>query len=216
MRPRGIGLAVVVGALACAPEVPGTHLYRLQPPAAPLGSEAAPCEPEARGSLLVRDLQVAAEYDDVRMAYRESEYQLQRYEYHEWAAPPGELVSDALRDGYAASAWFSRVEREQDASVAAVLHGRVLALEEVDLDATRWVAHLRLELELLDAKTHAPLWSHEYDATRPLEERSPNGLAAATSAILREVIDASGREMATVISGSCERGGDAAEPGPRS
>lgn len=205
MRPRGIWLAVVAAILACAPAVPTTHLYRLQLPTAP-GSEPAACEPRTRGSLLVRDMQVAGAYDDARMVYRESEYRLQRYEYHEWVTPPGELVSDALRDGYAASGWFARVEREHDASVEAALRGRVLAIEEVDLTRTRWVAHLRLELELLDARTHERLWAHEYDVTHPLAERSPNGLAAATSAVLREVIDASAPELAAVMSGPCARG----------
>lgn len=206
MRPRYIRLAVVAAMLACAPAIPTTHLYRLQLPTTP-GIEPAACDPAIRGSLFVRDMQVAGAYDDVRMVYRQSEYQLQRYEYHEWVAPPGELVSDALRDGYATSGWFARVERAQDASVTATLHGRVLALEEVDRTRTQWFAHLQLELELQDARTHARLWSHEYDLTHPLAERSPNGLAAATSALLREVIDASAPELAARISGPCARAG---------
>ena len=210
MRPRDLRVAVVAVMFACAPAVPTTHIYRLQLPTGP-GSEPATCEPATRGSLLVRDMQVAGAYDDARMVYRESEYRLQRYEYHEWVAPPGELVSDALRDGYAASGWFARVDRERDASVAAALQGRVLELEEVDVTRTRWFAHLRLELELLDARTHERLWSHEYDVTHPMEERSPTGLAAATSAVLREVIDASAPELAAVISGPCAR----SEPQPK-
>jgi ABC-type uncharacterized transport system auxiliary subunit len=200
MRPRAIWGAVVAATLACA--VPTTHLYRLQLPSAS-GVEPPACEPRTRGSLLVRDMQVAGAYDDARMVYSESEYRLERYEYHEWVAPPGELVSDALRDGYAASGRFARVERAHDGSVDAALHGRVLAIEEVDRGKTRWFAHLRLELELQDARTRERLWSHEYDVTQPMKERSPNGLAAAISAALREVIDASAPALAAVISGPC-------------
>ncbi|MDC0674473.1 ABC-type transport auxiliary lipoprotein family protein [Nannocystis radixulma] len=201
MRP-GIWAAMVAAILACAPTVPTTHLYRVQLPTTS-GVEPSPCEPEMRGSLLVRDMRVAGAYDDARMMYRESEYQLQRYEYHEWVVSPGGLVSDALRDGYAASGWFARVEREYDASIDAELHGRVLAIEEVDLTETQWIAHLRLELELLDARTSERLWSHEYDLTRPLEKRGPVGLAAAISAVLGEVIDASAPALAAAIPGPC-------------
>ncbi|MCY1013693.1 hypothetical protein OV079_50835 [Nannocystis pusilla] len=126
--------------------------------------------------------------------------------------PPGKLVSDALRDGYAASGWFARVEREPDASIDAELHGRVLAIEEVDLTETRWAAHLRLELELFDARTHERLWAHDYDLTRPLAERSPDGLAAAISAGLREVIDASAPSLGAASSRSCARAGARHQP----
>jgi uncharacterized lipoprotein YmbA len=206
MRPRSLCLAVVATVLACAPSVPRTHLYRLQLPAGPRGEPAA-CEPRARASLFVQDMQVAAAYDDARMIYRESEYQLQRYDYHEWAAPLGELVSDALGDGYAASGLFARVERAYDASTDATLHGRVTALEEVDLTPAQWVGHLRLELSLRDTKTSARLWSRDFDVTHPLRERSPSGLAAATSAMLREVIDASAPAIAVAISGPCVQSG---------
>lgn len=208
MRRRVVGTAAIAVALACAPAVPTTHLYRLHVPSAP-GVAPAACEPEARGSLLVRDMQVAGAYDDVRIVYRESEYRLQHYEYHQWAAEPGELVSDALRDGYAASGRFARVERERGVPVDADLHGRVLAIEEVDVTGARWFAHLRLELELVDAQTRERLWSHEYDRTRPLAERSPNGVAAATSAVLREVIDASAPALsAALCARSSARRGD--------
>jgi ABC-type uncharacterized transport system auxiliary subunit len=210
MKRRGLWVVVVAAAagLACAPSVPPSHFYRLQLPAE-RGMQPVACERQQRASLIVQDMQVAGAYDDARMVYRESEYQLQRYDYHEWAAPPGELVSDALRDGYDASGWFERVERGYDASADAGLYGRVIPLEEVDLGATRWVGHLRLELELRDVKTNARLWSHEYDVTQPMEQRSPGGLAAAASRMLREVIDASGPEMATVVSGACVRGASA-------
>ncbi|MFZ6180938.1 ABC-type transport auxiliary lipoprotein family protein [Nannocystis pusilla] len=211
MRPGHIWALVVAVVLACAPTVPTTRLYRVNLPTTP-GVAPWPCEPEARASLLVRDMRVAGAYDDARMMYRESEYRLQRYDYHEWIVPPGELVSDALRDGYAASGWFARVEREPDASIDAELHGRVLAIEEVDLTETRWAAHLRLELELFDARTHERLWARDYDLTRPLAERSPDGLAAAISAGLREVIDASAPSLGAASSRSCARAGAPAPP----
>jgi ABC-type uncharacterized transport system auxiliary subunit len=196
--------AVAAAILACAPMAPTTHLYRVELPAGP-GPAAPDHAPQACASLLVRDMQVAGAYDDVRMIYRESEYQLQRYEYHEWVVSPGILVSDALRDGYASSGRFARVEREYDASIDAVLQGRVLALEEVDLSRARWAAHLRLALELLDPRTHERLWSHEYDLMRPLEERSPRGMAGATSGVLREVIDVSAPALAAALSRLCAR-----------
>lgn len=207
MSPATARSAALAAVLACAPAMPTTRLYRLQPPA-PTACAATP-----RGSLRVRDMQVASAYDDARIAYRESAYQLRRYEYHQWAAPPGELVSDALRDGYAASGCFARVGRDHDAPADAELHGRVLALEEVDVTRTQWSAHLRIELDLRDARTHRRLWSHEYDLSRPLQPRSPDGLAAATSAALREVVDASASALATATSAASAAARDDGHPG---
>lgn len=189
-------------AVGCGNGAPQIRYYRLSPPqvevedARPVG---AGCEPGARPTLAIEELQVDAVYDDPRIVYRESEYELEYYNYHEWSAPPGQLVTDALRAAFGSTGLFGRIERDWSSEAAAVLRGRVHALEEVDRSSTRWDGRLALDLELVDERTDTRLWSDAFEIVRRLPERSPEGLAAATSAAVAEIVAESAPEIAAAL-----------------
>ena len=216
MRPGGNAGIVVAGIVAmglglgCRQPLPPTRHYRLSlPPGLATPGPAPRCADGRRPSIAVEELEVAAVYDDPRIVYRESEYQLEHYDYHLWGAVPGRLVGDALRGGYAASERFEQVVGGWERGMDGVVQGRLLALEEVDRSRTEWVAHVELQLELVDARTEQPLWSQHYEVTRPLPARSPEGLAAATSAVLGEIVEQSASAIATAL---VERPGGCEEP----
>jgi uncharacterized lipoprotein YmbA len=205
MRARLI--AFFVAAAACTRAVPETHHYRLELPVASMERTriASPCA-VAPASLMVDDLDVETAYEDVAIVYRESAYRLDRYHYHHWSAPPGQLVSDALRDGLSATGLFDRVGRAFDGDTDALVRGRVIAIEEVDRSKTRWIGRVELELELVDARTERRLWSQHFDASRELPRRSPEGLAAAVSDVLADIVQESAPAMATAMARSaCEQ-----------
>lgn len=189
----GLGLLMA----GCGQSLPPTRHYRLSLPVERVPVESSLRCPDGRRPVIaVEELEVDAAYDDPRIVYRESEYRIEHYDYHLWGAAPGRLVSDALRTGYASTERFERVEAARDDDVDAIVRGRLLALEEVDRTPTEWFAHVALELELVDVRTEARLWSQSFDASLPLRERSPTGLAAAASEVLAQVVRASAPSIA--------------------
>jgi ABC-type uncharacterized transport system auxiliary subunit len=193
-RFAAVGLLSISCALlaACAARIPETSYYRLVPPVATLAPEREP-----DGVVLVVDeLRVDTAYDDDRIAYRTSPYRLDYYEYHRWSAPPGLLVSDFLRSAYAKTGEFDRVVRELEPEAQVILSGRVIALEEIDRTELHWFGNVEIELELRDADTSRVLWSTRIHERESLDERSPEGLARATSRALRRAVARTAPEIA--------------------
>jgi ABC-type uncharacterized transport system auxiliary subunit len=182
-----IFLAAVLPASGCGGAAPPTNYYRLVP---------ADCGPEAPDRadlavLAVDELEVDSTYDDEQIVYRTSAYQLDRYYYHRWSAPPSRLVSDTLRLAYAASGRFAEVVPGPVDRAQVILRGRITALEEVDLTSERLVGRLELELRLEDATTGEILWSGRYAEEVPMRDRTPEALAQATSIALARIVEAS-------------------------
>lgn len=197
-------LVVVQAILGCASAPPPTKHYRLEIPAAPTEPES-PVEFEALGgtapSMMVEEFSVDTAYDDQRIVYREGPYVLEYYYYHRWSAPPGRLVAEALREAYADTGLFARVEPAWTPGIPVILRGRVQALEEIDRTKDRWVGHVELQLELLDAKTEEVLWTHHAEEYEPLTDRSPEGLARAVSSALQRVVQRTAPRLAILAVG---------------
>lgn len=205
----------------CASAPPPTKHYRLEVPAAPTEPESQ-VEFEALGgtepSMMVEEFSVDTAYDDQRIVYRESPYVLEYYYYHRWSAPPGRLVSEALREAYADTGLFARVEPAWTPGIPVILRGRVQALEEIDETKDQWVGHVELQLELLDAKTEEVLWTHHAEEYERLADRSPEGLARAVSSALQRIVQRTAPRLAAIAAGTAaEQSEDeevAAAPGP--
>jgi len=179
MTRRVCMLLVLVG---CARSTPATRYYQLVAPA----SVAAP-DQTGSAILAVEAFETDGPYDDARIVYRESRYRLDYYHYHRWAAAPGALVADFLRDAYGRSGRFRRVVAEADADSTVVLTGRVIALEEIDRQDGRWQARVALELALRDAAGGELVWSERLEETEPIQQRSPEGVARALSTAMARI-----------------------------
>jgi ABC-type uncharacterized transport system auxiliary subunit len=176
-----VGLLALIVAAACGGRMPETRYYRLVAPQV--------VERNASGPILaIEELAVDPAYDDPRMAYRESPHRVDYYEYHQWAADPGPLVSGFLRDAYDATGRFQRVTADHDPAATLLLGGRVLAIGEVDVTSRRWTAEIELELSLRDARTGDTLWSGRVRESEPVRARTPEALAAAVSRALARVV----------------------------
>lgn len=199
-----LGILLLSG---CGASIPPTRHYRLDPPAPTVTAEVDACPAFAPPDLVIDDFRVDAVYDDQRIAYRESPYRVRRYHYHRWGATPGKLVSDALRRAYDDTGLFRRVTRRWRPESVAELHGRVVALEELDATPTRWLGRVELELELVDPDTERTLWTESFTTSHRLQERSPEGLAAAVSKGVSEIAADSAADIASAIAtaGPCSK-----------
>jgi uncharacterized lipoprotein YmbA len=158
MSKIGAGLVLfsaLLTAASCA-GIPRTHYYVVQGPEV----EASDRTPgPAAATVGVAEFGVAPPYDQGRIVYRigEGGPEVGFYAYHRWAAPlssmlPG-LVASTLGDAIGAEI----VPYRSSAAHDAVLTGRLLMLEEMDLPEDQRI-RVRLALSLRDAGGDT-LWS---------------------------------------------------------
>ncbi|HTE51560.1 MAG TPA: ABC-type transport auxiliary lipoprotein family protein [Kofleriaceae bacterium] len=208
IRGETVAVAGLVAALTAAcfggGSTPQINYYALSPPDTVAKSGVAP-------AIAVEELRAQAPYDERRIVYRTSPYQLSYYEYDQWAAAPGVLVADYLRRAYQASGRFGLVLPRPGTDTAAILGGQVLAFEETgrskptekgasktDTDAaTTWKARIVLDLELRDAESGRILWTRRTEQEIALASRKPEALAAALSKALTEIAATTASEVAT-------------------
>jgi ABC-type uncharacterized transport system auxiliary subunit len=172
--------AASIACAACGGKLPETRFYQLAAPAA--------SAPRGDAVLVLETLTAEAAYDDDRIAYRTTPVRIDYYHYHRWSSPPGVMVSNYLEQALEASGRFRAVVRELTAAAPVVLGGRVLAIEEVDRSSSEWLARIVLELTLSDARTGEALWTDQIEATEPLRQRTPEGLAAALSTAMSRIV----------------------------
>lgn len=171
-----IALALVA---ACGGKLPDTRYYQLAPPAERVaGGEL---------TLVLEPLATDSGYDDERIVYRTTPYRLDYYQYHRWSAAPGTLISNYLEQALERSGKFRAVIREASSDAPAVLGGRVVAIEEVDLGPKRWVGRIVVELAVTDPRSGVVLWSEQFEETEPLDKQTPEGLARALSSAMGRI-----------------------------
>ncbi|HEY5949125.1 MAG TPA: ABC-type transport auxiliary lipoprotein family protein [Kofleriaceae bacterium] len=173
-------LAFVIALAACGGKMPETRFYQLAEPAGKPGGNTGT-------ALVIEALATDSAYDDERIVYRVTPYRLDYYNYHRWAAAPGTLIANYLERAFEKSGHFGAVTREANPAAAAILGGRVVAIEEIDQSKTRWLGRIVLELSLTDPASGTVLWSEQFEETEPLALQSPEGLARALSTALERI-----------------------------
>ena len=177
-----VALALVLA--ACGGSAPMTRYYQLAMP-----TTGGPID-TAGTVLAVEPLGADGAYDDDRIVYRVDPVRLDYYNYHHWSTTPGAMVGSYLEQAFARTGRFRSVVRDATADTAAVLGGRVIALEEVDDSKTTWSGHVAVELRLTDPKTSIVLWAHIYDEREPLATQTPEGLARALGVAMARIVRA--------------------------
>lgn len=167
-------LCLCSASCSSAPEI---RYYKLAMPEAEPSTTAEP----SLGSIAIEYLSSDAAYDDTRIVYRKSPYRLDYYYYHRWSAPPSVMITDALRQAFVDSGRFSSVAGGFTNNTELILSGRLVSLEEVDVDEESWEARLVLDLQLHRASDGALLWSQQIKNKQSVDERNPEGVAKALS-----------------------------------
>ena len=166
MRVSAIAVLIVGCLLAGCRTTPESRFYTLNMApsghAAPdFGIEVEPLrtsEPLARRDILIKKTPIQVEY----------------YAEDQWAADPGELVSEKL-----ASEFGHRPDAEKQIRVG----GQVLAFEQVDT-ANGVEAHIKLDLEFRKAganRLEEPALKKTYELSLPVEGGGPSSVAKALS-----------------------------------
>jgi uncharacterized lipoprotein YmbA len=200
-----LGVLLVTG---CS-QLPPTHYYLLEltpppaasPSAAAGASGADGAEPQAL-TIGVRPFAVDAPYDQDRIVYRVGERspEVGFYAYHLWAAPLSSMLPAGVASGLGGADGVALLE----SAVAghrydAFLHGRVLAVEEIDL-SDRQLVRASIELRLR-APDGAELWSHVVEARGETRTEEVADIVEAIAAALAEALVETRAELGQAIAG---------------
>ena len=102
-----------------------------------------------------------------RLVYGAGPVQLGTYEYQRWAEPPTEMVQDGLIASLRSSGQFRSVSAiSSNLRGEYLLRGHLNALDEVDKPEI--AARFSIQLELMDSKTGASLWTGSYSHDTPV------------------------------------------------
>lgn len=140
--------------------------------------------------LLVESVDAEGLYDDFRVIYRSSPYQVSYYSYDFWVKKPAVLIKQSILKFFRGSGIFKRViDKYTLFEPDLILKSRLFTIEEVD-KGSAWYARLSLEIEIYNFKTKKSLWLHRFDRKLAMEKKEVTLLPEAISKILRsELLD---------------------------
>jgi hypothetical protein len=159
----------------------------------------AQLHPKIDKTLYIEPVRVDPLYDDFRVIYRVSPYELQYYSYVFWAKKPDGLFRDAIGDYLILKEGFPRVTLDVlQGDPKIVLRANVRLIEEID-NPKVWFARLAMDLEFLEFKTGRSFLRHSFDRRLPLPVRKARALPAVLSRILTEELDIAVHKLAGVM-----------------
>jgi len=161
----------------------------------PMDRDVQP-HPRVDKVLYLEPVRVDPLYDDYRVIYRLSPYELKYYSSVFWAKKPDALFREAMSDYLLRKEGFPRIMLDVlQGDPAVVLRSNVRLIEEID-NPKVWFGRLAMDLEFLEFKTGQRLVTHSFDKRKPLGERKVEFLPAVLSAILVEELDIAVRKLA--------------------
>lgn len=158
-----------------------------------------PALPKIERRLLVEAPACDPLYDDIRIVYRVSPFELKYYPYEFWAEKPGKQVGAAMAAYFGKAKVFPAVSRDpRMESPEIVLKSRVHVIEEID-NPDVWEARLAMDLEFVDARSGKPLAAWTFDRKGQMAKEHVGDLPAVLSRILDEELGKAVWELARTL-----------------
>ncbi|MEN8152966.1 MAG: hypothetical protein ABFR75_03015 [Acidobacteriota bacterium] len=140
-------------------------------------------------TILVRDIDIDPAYNDYRIIYRNSPYQVNFYSYEFWVKKPNDLVKDSIIDYFKSNGIFRKISgkvegREPDL----IMRSKIRIIEEYDI-GNKWYARLSMDLSIENYKKNKMSIVHSFDRKIKLERKRTSDIPVILSLILREELD---------------------------
>lgn len=195
MRKHALALAAVLLIAGCF-STPAKRYFQIVP------IDKSP-EPHARVErmLYIEPVRVDPLYDDFRVIYRVSPFELKYYSHAFWAKKPDDLFREAISDYLGRKEGFPRVTMDVlQGDPQVVLRASVRLVEEID-EPNAWFGRLAMDLEFLEFKSGKSILKHTFDRRKALGTRKVQFLPAVLSDILVEELDAVMGKLADALAG---------------
>jgi hypothetical protein len=145
--------------------------------------------PKIEKTLYIEPTRIDPLYDDTRIVYRVSPYELKYYSYGFWAKKPDILFREAMADFFAKRGVFPHVTLDVlKGDPEIVLRPSIRIVEEID-DPDVWHARLAMTLEFLEFKSGESLLVFNFDRKSHLPEKKVRALPGVLSRILEEELE---------------------------
>ena len=173
---------------ACG-SIPETYYYTVAPLSVNAMNGETPRQQDNNAIVLgVENFSAEALYDDDRIIYRESPYEVKYYHYRRWAATPRQLVTEEVRKRLQNSGLFQNVVSFPTSHhVDYVLQGRIASFEEWDRGA-EWFGRVAFTAQLYDPISRRVIWSSTFEAETRAEKRVPTAVVEAIGKSLEKCI----------------------------
>jgi ABC-type uncharacterized transport system auxiliary subunit len=183
MRKIALPLAAVLLLAGCF-STPSKKYFQL----VPIDKDAS-LHPQIGRALYIEPVRVDPLYDDYRVIYRVTPFELKYYATAYWAKKPNDLVREAMSDYLIRKGGFPRVTMDVlQGEPSLVLRSTLRLIEEID-NPKVWFGRLALDIEFLDFKSGQVLARHTFDRRLPLGARKAQFLPAVLSGILVDELD---------------------------
>ena len=174
-------LTIILFVQGCISSSPGKQYYQLH-------VEVAPKEgtPHLNKVLMVGLVEVDRVYNDYRIVYRHSPFEMNYYSYQFWVKKPGDLVKDAMVSYLSECGAFARVmTKYSEGDPDIIVRSKVNAVEEYDISNT-WYARLAMEFKIKAFGTGETLLVYSFDRKEKLLEKKVGRVSVRISAILED------------------------------
>ena len=129
-------------------------------------------------TLLIGRMTGSALYREDQIVYSSGGQSMGTYEYHRWAEPPTEMITEVMLRQLRASGHYRGVYTlRSDIRGDYLLHGRLYDFKEVS--GSSEVARVTMEVELRNIKTGTTVWTHFYTHDEPASGKDVSAVVAA-------------------------------------
>lgn len=162
--------------------------------------------PQIDKIVMVGPVEVDRAYNDYRMVYRLSNYELNYYSYVFWIKKPARMVRDAMVDYFSRGTAFDKVTTKySEGNPDLLLRAKVNALEEYDR-ADAWFAHLNMEIKVKDFSTDKIVLVYRIERRKKLTGKKVGKVAIGISVILEEELAKMVEQLAVKLKTEEEKG----------
>lgn len=160
---------------------------------------AEPALPKIERRLLVEPASVDPLYDDIRILYRVSPFELKYYPYEFWAENPGKQMGVAMAEYLGGKKVFPSIgQGSAMENPEIILRSRVHVLEEID-NQDAWQARLAMDLEFVDFKSGQALLTRSFDRKEKMPGKEVGEFPPVCSRILEEELGKAVWELARTL-----------------